>query len=436
MLLLPMLLGACELVAAAPAAPPPQAPPPLVDAPPPDPPPTAEPARETVLWITGDLLTSEALRDSMRAGGDPVGAFAEVLADVSELWRAPGDFVIVNLESPVAEVRRNALRQPPPRPGRLAPRRLLMPKWMPSALARAGVDAVTLANNHALDQEREGLVETIDAAHDAGLATLGAGLAPHLLWPAIVGDEGARTAVLSFYDNRVGFMRVEAGEVGLSILGEGSAEQVRRAASENDAVVAIVHVLGELVEQPKSRWRTWAEGLAEAGADLIAVHGTHVPMAFETIETSRGQTLVAWGLGNFVSDMGRRASPRRRDRAEIPKTMSPRVREGLLLRVRVRAGEPIEASFMPTWMSDDRFVLYHSREERELRFALLPLAACGPAASLPPSWPSELRGELGAWIDRRRDHLIAIANLATDGCVPGVPAMLRPRLNPAEGRRN
>lgn len=372
-------------------------------------------------------MTSEALRDSMRSEGDPVAAFAEVLEPVSELWREPGDFVIVNLESPVAAFRRNALRQPPPRPGRLAPRRLLMPGWMPPALARAGVDAVTLSNNHALDQDPAGLVETIEAAHGAGLVTLGAGHSPHIVWPAIVGDDGARTAILSFYDNRVGSMHVESDAPGLSILNAESPERVRRAASEHDAVVAIVHVLGELVDEPKPRWRSWAASLAEAGADLIAVHGTHVPMAIEEIPTARGRTLVAWGLGNFVSDMGRRANPRRRDRAELPKTMSPRVREGLILRVEVGADRPIEASFMPTWMSDDRFVLYHSRRDRPIAFELLPLAACGPAASLPSSWPPELREELGAWVDRRRDHVIRMAGLSTDGCIPGVPALLHAR---------
>jgi len=392
---------------------------------------TPEPEPRTVLWIGGDVLLSGAIRRSVRADGDAAGGFARLLEPVAERWRADGAdaFVLVNLESPVVTRQRSFpddFLHLDRGPGRV-PAPLNAPAWLLDGLKRADVDAVMLANNHALDQDREGLAETLDAARRAGLVTTGAGRAPHLGWPVVVGREGARTAVLTFFEKDYPEPDLPDGEAGVSVLGPGSVDRVRRARGRNDAVVVVVHVVSELLDRAKPRWRRWSRELAEAGADAIAIHGTHVPGPVETLAVGRRRAVVAYGLGNLVSDMGSGASPGRAAPRNAGKWQEPATREGLLARVEVRGGR-VDVRLLLTWMGNDRY-LVHNRvlDGPLLRFELVPLAACSPAALLPRTWPSPWRDEMAAWIDRRRDHLLEVSELRpAGGCEPGRAALLPP----------
>ena len=385
-------------------------------------PPPPSPSPPVSLWVTGDVLLSEAVRDSMHATEDPAAAYAEVLAPIARLWNAdPGAFVLVNLETPVARIRRRALRSAPPALRGLTPVYLHGPPWLPDALARAGVDGVMLANNHALDQDREGLAETIEAAERAGLVVTGAGHQPHRRWPVILGPDDSpegSVAVFAFYDaHDKGW--VDPGEAARSFLDDEALELVA-ATDAAHRIVVVVHFVGELREEPMQRWRQRVGRLIDAGADAIIAHGTHVPMRVERI----GDVPVAWGLGNFVADMGRQASPRQRGE-QLPKIRSPKTREGLVARVELDQGR-LDLSFLATWSGDDRFIRWHAAlPGDEVAFSLAPLSACGPALELPAGWPEPWRTEVAEWIDRRRDHLLEVSGLVAQTCRPGEPTWLR-----------
>ncbi|MBO6940830.1 MAG: CapA family protein [Deltaproteobacteria bacterium] len=381
------------------------------------------PVAPVSLWVTGDILLSEAVRDSMNATEDPAGAYANVLAPIARLWNADeGAFVLVNLETPVAATRRRAIDAAEPVERGLTPVYLQGPPWLPEALARAGVDGVMLANNHALDQEREGLRETIEAARSVGLVVTGAGTYPRHRWPIVLGGDEPETslAVLTFYDAHAKGW-VDPGESARSFLDDDAVDLVA-ATTERHRVVAVVHFVGELREEPMQRWRTRVQRLIDAGASAVIAHGTHVPMAVERIDG----VPVAWGLGNFVADMGRQANPRSSRGRRLPKIRSPKTREGLVARVALEPDGELSLSFLPTWSGDDRFIRWHSTlPGEEVQFELTPLSACGPALTLPEEWAEPWRSELAGWIDERRDHLVEVSGLAPVDCVPGEPTWLR-----------
>lgn len=387
-------------------------------------------ARPTVIWIGGDVLLSGAMRRSARRDGDPAAGFAEMLAPTAVHWGAdgPAAFVLVNLEMPVAARRRvsNDAFRHLKRDDSRVPAPLNAPPWLLDGLRRAGVDGVMLANNHALDQERQGLAETIDAARRAGLVVTGAGRAPHHGWPLVLGDGDSRTAVLAFFEKDFPEPELGRGEAGLSVLGPGSAERVRAAAHDHAAVVVVVHVVAELVDRVKRSWRPWAQELARAGADVIALHGTHVPGPVETLRVGGRDVVVAWGLGNLVSDMGMRARPGRDPSAPADKWSEPATREALLLRVEVSGGE-VDARLLPTWMAHDRYLLHnHALQAEHPTFRLLPLAACGRPVDLPGRWPDDPHAEMLEWVAERRDHLIDTAGLDPASCRDGEVMLLRP----------
>ena len=375
------------------------------------------------MWVTGDVLTTDMLRDYARSDGDPAAGFARIVEPVSAHWR-DGGFVIANLETPLAAERRNALEGEAYRPDQLAPRYLQSPPWLAGGLARAGVHAVTLANNHAMDQEASGLMETIAACHRSGLAVLGAGRAPRQHWPLSVGDEGNEVAVLALYDGRRQ-RYLDPGDPARAFLDERAFELVRELDRTHAHVLVIVHVLGELRDHTRERWERWAERLVHVGADAIVVHGTHVVLPVRTLPGPQDQPVpIAWGLGNFVTDMGRDARPWRRGR-DLPKTQSPRVREGLVARVTFRPGEPAEMRFLATWMNDDRYVRWSGGlgEGEVITFSILPMSGCDEAVDLPTEWPEPRRGEMLRWIARSRDHVVRASGLGMSAC--GEPPWLR-----------
>jgi len=362
----------------------------------------------------------------MQRVGDPAAAFAEVLAPTMKLMS--DGFVLVNMEAPVAhEVRIENdaflhLKQ--------GSRRVRTPlnasPFFLEGLAQAGVDGVMLANNHTLDQTRDGLGETIDNAVSAGLTVTGAGFAPNVGWPFVLGEEGARMAVLTYFERDHPEPELAPGTPGLSIFGPNVVEEVRQARQAHEAVVVIVHVVYELRTRIKPEWRSWTQELVDAGADAVLLHGQHVTAPIETLVTSSGRrAVVAYGLGNFVSDMGVRARPGRAVPEDPEKWDLPQTREGLVAKVELRDGE-VQTSFLPIFVGSTRYLVYNQALEGPPRYTLLPLAGCGPATDLPGDWAEPFRSELIEWHTERRDHLLTVSGLADAPCEPSILRPLRP----------
>ena len=383
-------------------------------------------APRPVLWITGDILLSDLIRDLSSAFPDPADGFAAQLAPVSAIWNAdPEAFVIANLEVPVPEHRRNEYISDPRGP-RLQRVRLMGEPYILPGLRRAGVDALTLANNHALDQEREGLAETVDGALRAGLIPIGAGRAPDVHWPVVVGEGERSVQILTFYASPTRG-RPDEGEAGIALLQDDAAAHVAAAARDHHVVV-ILHFVGELVSEPKPRWRRWVRELVEAGAGAVVGHGTHVPMPVEIMEHEGRRVPVAWGIGNLISDMGQRAGPTvpyrqwpSRLEEDAPKNDQPSVREELLVRLELEDDGTFSLEAVAAWLNHDRYLRWnrHLRRGGEWgrlpQVSVLPLRACGAAAALPP-WPEPGRQIMLDWLDLRRRHIHTISGLVPRDC--------------------
>lgn len=415
----------------------------------------APPPIPTILWMTGDVLLDPAFRRSAGASGDPAETYASMIAPVAEHWRADGDAatVIVNLESPVATLRREPdaylddAEEIFARTGhRRIPSPLNAPASLLDALVFAGVDAVDLANNHALDQDRAGLGETLDAARAHGLVTLGAGRNDaEARTPQLYGEPGKRIAVLAtFVRDRPEPPWLAADAPRLSIVEERTMREVRHAAEVSDAVVVIVHVVAELLARPTPATRLLANELVAEGADVVLVHGPHVIAPVERVESGGRSGLVAFSLGNFVSDMGKNAGPGRTRRSGDhvgvlgdDKWHDARTRSGLVVRLSLARGEPIDVAFLPTWMQSDRWLLDHGLARPPITFTVAPLAACGPPLELRATWPSEAYDTMQAWVAWHRDAALATARLTSPECARcvdaapcrwrGEPRLLRPK---------
>lgn len=169
------------------------------------------------------------------------------------------------------------------------------------AVRAAGVDVVSLANNHALDYGREGLADTLAYAQDRGVEVVGAGPDADAAYAAWVNEvRGTRIAYLGLSQVSELWESWRAGDdragVAYAMDGERAVDAVRAAAAAADVVVVYVHWGLEGEPCPSSQMESFARDLADAGADLVV--GTHAHLLLGGGWS--GSTYVHYGLGNFL----------------------------------------------------------------------------------------------------------------------------------------
>ena len=177
------------------------------------------------------------------------------------------------------------------------------------ALKAAGVDVVTMANNHGLDYGTDGLTDSLAASRQAGVPVVGAGVHEDAAYaPHVVSLKGRRVAVIGatqvLDDTLVTAWTAGPGKPGLaSAKNEGRlTTAVRAARAHADVVVVDLHWGTELAQCPTPRQRSLAGKLAQAGADVIVGSHAHVLLGGGWLSSAGGaqQTYVDYGLGNFV----------------------------------------------------------------------------------------------------------------------------------------
>jgi poly-gamma-glutamate capsule biosynthesis protein CapA/YwtB (metallophosphatase superfamily) len=196
-----------------------------------------------------------------------------------------------------------------------------------SALKKAGVDIVSLANNHAGDAGADGFIRTIQNIEGAGLTAVGAGKTRReSLTTVYVNSQEMVIAFLAYtYGTNGGSLNRRKNGPAVNILRSGSREdldavimQVKRARRRADLVVVSLH-WGDEYEVAPTPWQKQAAAeLVEAGADIILGHHPHVLQPIESHATKDGrQTVIAYSLGNFISSQNSGATSKdaKHDRA-------------------------------------------------------------------------------------------------------------------------
>jgi poly-gamma-glutamate synthesis protein (capsule biosynthesis protein) len=301
----------------------------------------------------GDVLMHVAVKNSAvdhRREGDEEG-FGWLWAPIADLLAAT-DLTFANLETPVA-----------PRTGRET--RSFVFNADPAAivaLRRSGVNVVSVANNHILDQGRPGLEETVSELDRLGIPYVGAGEAGHEAGPRLVTVRGIRIAFLAYsrFFNQAGNDCPPGARrcVKASLLDpERAVADVRAAAAEADAVVVSVHWGDEYAQQPRTDDIALAHRMVDAGALIVLGHHPHVLQPVELYRRADGTTgLIAYSLGNFVSNQSRNYV-----HAVTPGQIGA-TRDGILLRTEIarrdygRGITRVEltgAGWLPLWTEND-----------------------------------------------------------------------------------
>jgi len=218
--------------------------------------------------------------------------------DVRELLKA-ADLTLVNLECVIAEGGR-----------RFEPPRVFYFRAPPLAiesLKAAGIDYVSMANNHAMDFEAEALTECIGRLDEAGVAHAGAGKdVPSAGRFAMLTAEGVRVAVVACADHyrEYAATRQRPGTKVIHIRTEGDdfdwvKSQIASAREAGaDLVVFSIHWGPNMRKAPSRRFIRFAHVVMDAGADIFHGHSAHV---FHGIELYKGKPIF-YDTGELVDD--------------------------------------------------------------------------------------------------------------------------------------
>ncbi len=206
---------------------------------------------------------------------------------------ASADLAVVNLETAITG---GGVRAPKQYTFRAPPQSL-------QVLRAAGIDAVSLANNHGLDFGDAGLADTLAASLTYRLPVIGAGVDAAAAFHGLVRTvRGVRVAIVSATDVLDSATAADwtAGpdHPGLASAKDGDllTERLRQLSAQADVVVAFLHWGAETRACPTQRQEDLAQALVAAGADVVVGSHAHVLQPLAHI----GAVPVAYGLGNFV----------------------------------------------------------------------------------------------------------------------------------------
>ncbi len=243
---------------------------------------TIAPRADVVIGIAGDSTFTNGLETR-----DP---FGQVTAEL----QAP-DLMVINLETAVADP---GVGRPPVDKAFL----FLSPPESLDLLTAAGIDAVTLGNNHALDFGPAALEQTLDELDARGILRVGAGRTEAEAYEPLIVPVG---------DWTVGLVSLSRVPCDWSASGENTREQigwacppfadridaaVLAAVDQADVTIVMAHGGEEGVLCPSPFMVELTQHFADLGADAVVNGHPHVLQGLGR----HGDTLVAYSTGNFA----------------------------------------------------------------------------------------------------------------------------------------
>ena len=246
------------------------------------------------LMFGGDVMLGRLVRDVMLRDG-----IHAPLAGVAPLLRS-ADLGIANLECALTDSTGRWHGAPkayyfaaPPEAGQ--------------ALVDAGIRLVSLANNHSLDYDVQGLADTLRILDAHGIAHTGAG--PDRAWaqsPAVVPCGEVLVGMAAFCDHQDDFAATDdhPGIAWLGLHDETAAVGAfaralapMRAAGVRWPVLSL-HWGPNMVTAPSERQRRLARAAIDVGWKIVYGHSAHV---FHGVELYRGCTIL-YAAGDLVDD--------------------------------------------------------------------------------------------------------------------------------------
>jgi len=165
-------------------------------------------------------------------------------------------------------------------------------------LTKANIHLAVMANNHIMDYDAKGALDTLELCNANDINTVGIGLSQeHTRQPFSSIIKNKRIAILNFADNE--FLSTPDGTLNCNPLNPVQCfYDIKTARQNHDYLIVILHAGNEFYELPSPRTKKLFRYIIDIGADVIISHHTH---AFSGYEIYRSKPIF-YGLGNFIYD--------------------------------------------------------------------------------------------------------------------------------------
>jgi poly-gamma-glutamate synthesis protein (capsule biosynthesis protein) len=252
------------------------------------------PHDKITLAFVGDVMLGRGI-DALRAVRRPEAFWGDTLA----LLHA-ADAVVANLECPITAHDEPWRRTWKAYHFRADPGAV-------DLLEAANIRAVNLANNHILDFEEPGLLDTLAHLDAAGIAHAGAGRdSRDAARPALFEIAGHRIGLIGLTDNvpefaagqhaaGTNYVPIRPDHATLSLI-DLQVRGLRHAGAE--VVILSAHWGLDMRTWPPARFKAFARRAVELGVDVFHGHCAHL---FQGVEAHAGGVIL-YGAGDFLDD--------------------------------------------------------------------------------------------------------------------------------------
>ena len=280
----------------------------------------AEP--NTSLVFVGDIMLDRGVNFSVEKnfGGD----FNQLFSKLNFIKEA--DIAFGNLEGPVSDKGHNV--------GSIYSFRM-KPESL-QAVATAGFDVLSVANNHAGDWTSDAFADTVARVKSLDLLPVGGGINYSDASVVKVKEvNGVKIGYLGFSDVGPNWLAVGSSSPGILLASDSRFDDIiKTAAQAVDVLITSFHFGEEYRATSTSRQQALARRAIDDGATLVVGHHPHV---IEELEHYKNGVII-YSLGNFIFDQG----------------FSPETMEGGVLFVKL-AGKKIESVDLKKVKLDSHF---------------------------------------------------------------------------------
>jgi poly-gamma-glutamate synthesis protein (capsule biosynthesis protein) len=238
---------------------------------------------EIKILFTGDFCPHNRIEQLSQQGN-----YAAVFNDFINVFHG-NDLNVTDVECPLTESKKRISKS--------GPYQFAAPHTV-GILKYAGIGLATMANNHIMDCDAEGALDTMQVCKEAGIATVGIGHnEAEKRKPFSTTIKGKKIAIINFTENE--FIDASAGDAGANPLHlVNNFYDITAAKKEHDVVLLMVHGGNEFYHLPSPRVKETYRFFIDIGADAVISNHTH---CFSGYEVYKGKPIF-YSLGNFIYD--------------------------------------------------------------------------------------------------------------------------------------
>lgn len=171
-----------------------------------------------------------------------------------------------------------------------------------NGLIESGVDIVSLANNHTVNQGLQGIIDTMDILKENNISYTGAGINEEEARKPVIKNINSEIFAFLSYAYPNDYSIASKDNYGIVSMDEKKmTEDIKKLINrENkpDYIIILMHAGTEYVSQANWQQKEFAHLAIDSGASMVVGHHPHWPQEYEIYKNSP----IIYSLGNLIFD--------------------------------------------------------------------------------------------------------------------------------------